>query len=216
MKNKSNSTNVNISPISSSSSSSISSSKFVKADRNPDSQNGKRITNSISKAKAFTDTHQFFKSPLSSLSSFSPLPSLSLHYQQIYDAKFLSNWFYRFIFFCFGLLFLGLALAIFTKTVNFSCTEHFKHCFLVKNGLNTICLLLSGGAFTIGYFIQPANDAMNYLAGKVERDFKQSRRYPIEFHTLVAQLTGSAMSNSSNPSRRFHRLSDSGKICKIV
>lgn len=115
--------------------------------------------------------------------------SISLHYQHAYASKKWQNWIYRFIFFGIGLLFLAMGAIIFFKTVNFACGFYFKNCALVKNSINTFCLLMASGAFVIGYKIHPEKDAMQYLIGKVEKELTQPAKHlQIEFSAIISNL----------------------------
>lgn len=116
--------------------------------------------------------------------------SISLHYQHIYATKKWQNWIYRMIFFSMGLLFLVLGFIIFFKTVNFACGFYFKNCALVKSSINTICFLLAGGAFAIGYKIHPEKEAIQHLVGKVDREMDSPAKHlQIEFNAIIANLS---------------------------
>jgi hypothetical protein len=120
--------------------------------------------------------------------------SLTLHYQYIYVTEKRHNWIYRSIFFGFSLLFFVLAILIFFKTVNFACGVYFKDSLLVKNCINSLCFALAGGSFFIGYKIHPEKDAMQYLMGKVQRDWNDPAKHlHIEFNTLMANLSHERM-----------------------
>ncbi len=115
--------------------------------------------------------------------------SISLHYQHAYATKKWQNWVYRFVFFSFGLLFLLLSGIIFFKTVNFACGFYFKNCLVVKNCINSFCILLSGGAFTAGYSIHPEKEAIQYLIGKVEKELSHPAKHlQIEFNAIISNL----------------------------
>lgn len=116
--------------------------------------------------------------------------SISLHYQHAYASQKWQNWMYRAIFFGIGLLFLAMGTIIFFKTVNFACGFYFKNCSLVKNSINTLCLLMATGAFAVGYKIHPEKEAMQYLIGKVEREFTQPAKHlQIEFNAIISNLS---------------------------
>jgi hypothetical protein len=116
--------------------------------------------------------------------------SISLHYQHAYATKKWHNWIYRFIFFGLGILFLVLGAIIYFKTINFACGFYFKNCMLVKNGVNTLCLLLAGSSFGIGYKIHPERDAIHYLIGKVERELDHPAKHlQIEFNAIISNLS---------------------------
>lgn len=122
---------------------------------------------SVSFSQLLTITNRFNKKPHHYIYPVTPSLEHGI-YRQAHLSDLSNNWCYRLIFFSFGLLFLGFAAAIFFKTVNFNCSEYFKHCFLVKHCVNAFCLFLAGGAFTAGYYIKPQRDGLSLLADRVQ------------------------------------------------
>lgn len=121
--------------------------------------------------------------------------SVSLHYQHVYATKKWQNWFYRFIFFGFALLFSILGVIIFFKTANHACGLYFSDCGTVKNCINFSCFLLAVGAFVFGYKIHPEKEAIRYLVGKVERELKSpAKQLQMEFNAIFANLSTEWMS----------------------
>lgn len=113
--------------------------------------------------------------------------SISQYYRQIFTAQKFQNRLYRAVFFCFGLLFLALGFAIFFKTINFSCGVYFKNCTLLKHCINLFSFALAGSALIVSYKINPEQDAIQYLADKVERELNYpARDLEIEFNAFIS------------------------------
>ena len=116
--------------------------------------------------------------------------SVSLHYQHVYARTKWQNAIYRGIFFAFSFLFIVLGLMIFFKTTNPICSIYFGNCSLIKNWVNLFCVLLSAGAFTLGYKIHPEKEAIKHLVKKVENELSgPAKQIQIEFHAILANLS---------------------------
>jgi hypothetical protein len=116
--------------------------------------------------------------------------SISSHYQHLYKAKKWQNMLYRFAFFAFGLLFFVLGVLIFFKTTNYLFGFYFSNAALVKSSINLSCLLLAGSSFTTGYFIHPENEAILYLARKVEKELSTPiRQLHLELNEIFTNIS---------------------------
>lgn len=110
--------------------------------------------------------------------------------QHFYAATKRQNFVYRFIFFGFSFLFTVFGLMIFFKTANPLCSLTFGDGYFVKNLVNLFCILLSGGAFVLGYKIHPEKEAIKHLVKKVESELRApAKQIQIEFHAIMANLS---------------------------
>lgn len=116
--------------------------------------------------------------------------SISLHYQHLYAAKKWQNSFYRIAFYTFSAFFCILSIMIFFKTTNPTCSQYLVHCSIIKNWVNLLCILLSTGAFALGYLIHPEKDAIKYIVKKVERELNSPAKHiQIEFNAIISNLS---------------------------
>jgi hypothetical protein len=116
--------------------------------------------------------------------------SIFAYYQHIYKKEKNKNIFYRCVFFSLCFLFMGLGALILLKSPNFISGFYFRnHAGTMKGVMNMLCFFCAGIAFFSGYYIHPEKEAMQYLIGKVEREFKSPEKsLQMEFNHIFANL----------------------------
>lgn len=120
--------------------------------------------------------------------------SIRLHYAHCYVATKWHGQLYRAIFFSLSCLFLILGTLVCLQTANALCRLYWENGVLAKHVVTALCFLLSATSFLCGYTIHPAQEALLYLKGKVERELGRICQRPIYLHcdAITAHLSAMA------------------------